>query len=199
MLKLKYSVVTMILLVFFGSANASIITLTNQCSTGNAINGISVTDVTGNAGGASDCWGTFIGNDPGPNGSLTDGLTTWDFISKKDVGGNIEGGDISLALPINNGKDGTWQVQSGLALDSFIIVLKAANSPGWAAYLFDGADAASFNGSWSVAWNKDLSHLSFYGHSGSSELPEPFMFLLMGIGLVAIRVFSKDRLNIFKR
>ena len=39
---------------------------------------------------------------------------------------------------------GCWSFDSDLfQADAFIIVLKAANSPGWAAWLFDGASAAS--------------------------------------------------------
>lgn len=184
-------VVFMILVsVLCGNANASVINLTNQCSSGDSINGISTADVNGNAGGASDCWGTFDGNDGGSGVELTDGITSWDFISKKNVGGGIEGQDIGLTLPINDDRTGSWEFDSGLNFESFIIVLKAASKPGWAAYLFSGSDADSYYGDWSVNWDKDLSHFSVYAKQGSYELPEPFILLLFGAGLISLGLFA---------
>lgn len=174
----------------FGAANASVINLTNKCSTGDSINGISTADVNGNAGGASDCWGTFDGNDGGSGVELTDGTTSWDFISKKNIGGGIEGQDIGLTLPTNDGRTGSWEFDSGLNFESYIIVLKAASKPGWAAYLFSGSDADSYYGDWSVAWDKDLSHFSVYAKEGTYELPEPFALLLFGAGLISFGFFA---------
>ena len=71
----------------------------------------------------------------------------------------------------------------------FIIVLKASNSPGYAAWLFEGDDAASDAGTWLVAWTNengeahDLSHLSIYE---TSEVPVPAAALLFGSGLLGI-------------
>lgn len=176
-------------------SNAGIISLTNQCSTGDSINGISTFDVSGNAGGASDCWGTFDGNDGKSGDLITDGITSWEFISKKNIGGEIEGLDIGLNIPVNNGTSGTWEFDPNNEFDSFVIVLKAANKPGWAAYLFEENDAESYFGEWSIAWGKDLSHFSVYANSSNSDIPEPFFLAVLGIGLVFIWRFTKKPLT----
>ncbi len=174
-------------LSFFSiNANATIIELTNRCSSGDSLHGISVSDVTGNAGSATDCWGTFNGNDRGPGVTLTDGTTSWDFLTKYEVDEDIiEGTDIGLTLAENYGDTGTWSFNPDIELDSFIIVLKAANAPGWAAYQFTGSDASSYYGDWSVAWGRDLSHFSIYAENFYQEIPEPGLLMLFGLGLAA--------------
>jgi hypothetical protein len=81
------------------------------------------------------------------------------------------------------------------SVGEFLIVLKAANTPGFAAWLFDGPNAASSFGDWSVAWNKDLSHLSIYASHTSDEVsvPEPFGLALMVIGLLGLGVTRRSR------
>ena len=142
-----------------------------RCGAGNAINGIQVTDVTGNNGGASECWGTFNGNDPGPSGDGFDiSGTLFDFVAKEDTPGGLSGADIGLSVTPSGGADmGNWSYDSSkFAPSEFLVVLKAANSPGFAAWLFTGADADSDAGDWLVAWTnnnskpRELSHLSIY-------------------------------------
>lgn len=175
----------------------------NSCSSGNSINGISTGDVTGNAGGSSECYGTFDGNDPGPSGDGFDiGGNIFDFISKLDItdgGGTIlDGANIGLSITGAGGSAGTWQYNPALfGASSFLIVLKAANSPGFAAWLFEGADAASSFGAWSVAWTNAsgkppaLSHIAIY--AGEVQVPEPGTAALFGLGLLLLGFANKKK------
>ena len=159
-----------------------------QCSLGNQQNGIAIGDVTGNAGGATDCWGTVNGNDPGPSGDGFDiGGMVFDFIAKEDTPGGLSGMNIGLDVaPDGGAPSGTWEYDpSRFTADSFLIVLKAASSPGYGVWLFDGTDANSFFGDWSVAWGKDLSHLSIYAKD-FHVVPEPATLGLLGLGLALI-------------
>ena len=159
-----------------------------QCSAGNAQNGIAIDDVTGNAGGATDCWGTLDGNNPGPSGDGFDiGGMIFDFIAKEDTPGGLSGAIIGLDVtPDGGAPSGTWEFDPTLfSADAFLIVLKAANSPAYGVWLFDGADADSFSGDWSVAWGKDLSHLTIYAKNGV-VVPEPSTLGLLGAGLLAL-------------
>lgn len=157
-----------------------------QCSLGNQNSGIAVGDVAGNAGGANECWGTLGGNDPGPSGDgfEIDGML-FDFIAKEDTPGGLEGANIGLSVsPSGGALSGTWEYDASLfSADAFLIVLKAANDYG--IWLFDGAAASSSSGDWSVAWNKDLSHLSIYAKD-AIVVPEPSTLGLFGLGLALI-------------
>lgn len=169
---------------------------TTRCGAGNAVNGIQVTDVTGNAGGATECWGTFDGNDPGPSGDGFDiGGVIFDFVAKEDTPGGLEGMDIGLSVtPSGGALTGEWSFDPAkFAADAFLIVLKAANSPGYAVWLFDGADAASSMGEWAVAWERDLSHLSIYASNVRVSVPEPTTLALLGLGLVGIGFARRRR------
>ena len=179
--------------VFSLTAEAVVLDNTFMCSAGTATNGIAVTDVTGNHGGATECWGTLNGNDPGPSGTGFDiGGTIFDFVAKENTPGGLEGADIGLVVLPNGGTatSGTWEFDpSKFAPTEFLVVLKAANSPGYAAWLFEGADADSFSGDWLVAWtNKngktlELSHLSIYA---STVVPVPAAVWLFGSGLIGL-------------
>lgn len=195
----RISIISLGLLALFAMrAEAAPIVLDSsiQCSLGNAINGISVTDVTGNLGGSTDCWGTLNGNDPGPSGDgfEIDGMV-FDFVAKEDTPGGLTGMDIGLSVsPSGGAPSGTWEYDPSLfSADSFLIVLKAASSPGFGAWLFEGADAASFSGDWSVAWGKDLSHLSIYAKDVDTQVPEPATVGLLGLGLVLIGVLRRRK------
>ena len=170
-----------------------------SCSAGNAINGIDVTDVTGNAGGANECWGTFNGNDPGPSGDGFDvGGTIFDFVAKEDTPGGLSGADIGLSVsPTGGASSGTWAYDSSkFAPTEFLIVLKAANNPGFAAWLFDGPEAASDAGTWLVAWTnqygnpRDVCDLSVYA---PAVIPVPAAVWLFGSGLLGLVGIARRR------
>lgn len=177
-----------------GAASAATVALTDstRCGAGNAINGIAVTDVTGNAGGASECWGTFDGNDPGPSGDgFQIGSTIYDFVAKSNIGGALEGADIGLTS--STGTSGTWAFDATKwgagGYGDFIIVLKAASSPGYASWLFTGADAASTFGDWAIAWTTgggkstpDLSHISVYATPAPIPVPAAGLLLITALG-----------------
>jgi hypothetical protein len=167
-----------------------------RCGAGNAVNGISVTDVTGNLGGANECWGTFDGTDPGPAGDgFQIGATVYDFVAKQNTPGDLEGLDIGLDVqPAGGALSGTWSYDPAKFDPSeFLIVLKAANSPGYGAWLFDGAAADSFSGTWLVAWERELSHLSIYAPENGGQVPVPGVLALLGVGLLGIGAIRRQR------
>lgn len=157
---------------------------TTQCSEGNAINGIAVGDVVGNLGGATDCWGTFDGNDPGPNGEIVVDGVAYKYVAKQNTPGDLEGADIGLVVtPSGGAEEGEWSFDSSLFdPNAFLIVLKAANSPGFAVWLFEGDDADSSSGAFEVAWGHDLSHLSIYSRLTTIPIPAAGLLLLGALG-----------------
>lgn len=171
---------------------AMAVALTNQCSTGGAINGISTSDVLGVSGGSTDCFGTFDGNSSGPGSSVESGSDSWDFVSKFEMdGGTTEGTDIGLYAA--GGTSGEWSYDPLAGFDSFLLVLKAAHSPGWSAWLFDGSDAASTSGTWSIAWDRDLSHISLFASTDDVPVPTPGTLALFGLALLALGLAGRRR------
>jgi hypothetical protein len=178
-----------------GGAFADPFALTDsvRCGAGNASNGIAIGDVTGNSGGANECWGAFTGNDPKDDGFSIDGHV-YEFVAKENTPGGLEGDDIGLVVsPSGGALSGTWEfIPGSLGGDPFLIVLKAANNPGFAVWLFDGAAADSFMGNWQVAWNRNLSHLSVY-QGERKEMPVPATPALLGLGLALARIVRRKR------
>jgi len=206
------------------AVQAATVSLTDstRCGAGNASHNISLSDVSGNSGGSSECWGTFDGNDPGPSGDgFSIGSSTYDFITKLDTGipSVLTGTNIGLSLTPDNGtaSSGTWSYDSSLFNPvEFLIVLKAASKPGFAVWLFDGTDADSDSGLWNVAWGNSLSHFGIYASNtpptsgdcsdpdyqvlhtdecGSGDIPEPSIALLLIPGLLGMMSVSNRRRN----
>lgn len=164
-----------------------------SCDAGNSVNDIAVGDVTGNAGNPSDCFGTIDGNDPKNDGIVIGGVS-FNFLTKYAIEDGTEGVDIDLTYDTDFG---TWAYDSQVTLESpWILVLKQASSPGWAAWLFEGSAAASTSGTYSIAWREndpfDLSHMVIYGNRGDL-VPEPGPLGLLGLGIVGLYVARRRR------
>lgn len=169
---------------------------TISCNNGTPTNGISLGDVAGDDGGASDCWGTYDGNNPSQSGSgfVINGIQ-YEYVAKQNTPGSLEGDDIGLTVtPSLGALQGDWSYdENKWNPTSFLIVLKASSKPGFGVWLFSGSDAASHSGTWNVAWGHKLSHLSVYesidgggGGPPTGTAPEPGILLLLASGLIGI-------------
>ena len=78
--------------------------------------------------------------------------------------------------------------------DPFLIVVKKSNDPGYGVWLFDGNDADSFFGTFSIAWtnSNDASHLSIYG-SPAAAIPLPAGGILLLTALGGLGVAARRR------
>jgi hypothetical protein len=152
----------------------------------------SVTDVTGNNGGATECYGAFDGTDNVTDGFLIDGQL-YSFFAKDNIGGEYEGrtGFVLTCGGVEcdgNTGSGEWAFNPTdlLGGSPFLIVLKQQNNPGYAVWQFAGADAASFMGDWTVSWSDGISHASLY------YVPLPGTLLLFAIGLFGLRLSRRS-------
>lgn len=231
-MKFQSIVLTTAALLWMGtSANADPIDLDAfSCSSGNAINGVSLDDVTGNNGGSSECFGTFDGNDPDASGDgIETGGVIFDFVARSDINDNgsqtLEGNDIGLDVYAQDGGScdpgtelsgasslGCWSYDPSLfSADAFIVVLKAANSPGWAAWLFEGAHATSHFGKWAIGWVAnggacdghggtgncaEISHLTIFASNETVTVPEPGTLGLLGLGLVGFALTRRRKTSV---
>lgn len=189
--------------------------------TGVGSSAISTGDLTGNIVGPTDCFGTVSGNDPGPSeDGLMVGTMVFDFIAKVDeVNGSLvhTGANIGLSITGDGGlpaDSGTWSYNSSLfSADAFLIVIKAANSPGFAAWLFDGTSATSDMGTWLIAWIAngdgvgcvqsavdpnnvscpDISHFAIYAKN--ARVPEPATAALFGLGLIGFGLARRRKIK----
>jgi hypothetical protein len=163
-----------------------------------------VSSVTGDNGGSGNCWGAFEGNDPGPGNSLAVNDINYNFISKFDMGDDGATGATSgqgIDWSITGSTEGTWSFDESFLNDigDFLIVLKAANDPGWAAYSFFGDNNDSFSGGYSISWKTGngkntpgLSHIAVYAVD-TVNVPEPATLFLFGAGLVGLGLRKRQK------
>ena len=166
----------------FTAQAAFVLEASLSCNGGTPINGVTLGDVTGDLGGASNCWGTYDGNDPKEDGFDIDG-TIFNYVARDNADEGPEGTDIGLVVGGQGSLSGTWAFDQGAITGDFLIVLKAASAPGYAVWLFEGADADSFSGEWAVAWGHGLSHLTVYE---TPAVPVPAAVWLFGSGLIGL-------------
>lgn len=178
------------------------LTSDNQCNVGANTRLISTSDVTSEGNNADTCFGAYDGNNNfGP--LLWDG-NTWDQIAKLDVdedgGLSQSGNQITLDFGSGGMNSGEWIFSGDTSQwDSFFVVTKAANNPGWAAYFFDEIFAnGDLTGTFSIPWSAgnssdpaDLSHLSLYANS-TFRVPEPATLGLLGLSLLALGLRRKQ-------
>ena len=221
---LKKIIGLLVTLALFGLSQSAFgvpLSLDIMSCTGGTSSAISTGDLTGNNGGPTECFGTFSGNDPGPSGDgLIVGTMVFDFIAKVDEeNGSLvySGANIGLSITGDGGlpaDSGTWSYDSSLfSADAFLIVIKAANSPGFAAWLFDGISATSDMGTWLIAWIAngdgagcvqstvetsniscpDISHLAIYARN--ARVPEPATAALSGLGLIGFGLARRRKIK----
>ena len=183
-----------------GTASADILDLDNEtCERG----AVALNHVTGNAGGATECFGAFDGNDANAYDGYETGGIVYTEYAKQDMPSSLSGASIGLEVLVDDTavcqdddvcNVGTWSFDD-FGAESFLIILKASSSPGFAVWLFSGADAASTSGTWFVAWKNSLSHFAVYTcdrnlnqdcGGGMTSVPEPGTLALLGLGLIGM-------------
>ena len=128
------------------------------------------------------------------------GFNDWEYLSKINLGGNLEGlVDIDLAVTPTS-TTGTltgtfyFNPNTWLLYDNIAIVLKGGSQiisgVKWSAYLLN---TGVYEGCWDYDdGSKDLSHLSVYGTPGT-PVPEPATLLLLGSGLIGLAGIGRKK------
>lgn len=192
------------------------------CSTGQATEGISVTDVTYEGANASDCYGVVAGNlNPSQAESFVNDTSTqpgsvwgggWTHVAKDENGsgsGTFQGLSFTLdASGVNSANSGTWTLtvtdtNGGAPLNlpttlDLVTILKGGNE--LALWFFDDVTVDSSNeGTWRISFlnnggnRPNLSHMDLLVRNGSNEVSEPGGLGLLGLGLAGLAALRRRR------
>lgn len=174
------------------ASQASVIDATAQCSAGTAQYGVDISNVSHNTPGitfANDCFGAFSGNN---DQSLTWNNMTWLEADRWDTDLGASDNDL-LDVNLLTKSIGEWSFSGDTSgWESFFIVTKAANDPGWAAYFFEVGQAATFSGLFTIPWTNasgkppGLSHLAIFAKTSTVTVDEPAALGLFGLGLLGL-------------
>lgn len=186
-------------------ASAAPVNAVSKICPGSSSGGIAIGDVTADGTGALNCYGVFgggrAGNDPGPSGDGIDigGGVVLDFLARYNVGGGSDLNPIGVFAA-----GGAWTFASPVTFDgTWMLVLKQASC--WAGWTFAGGtyEAGTYYVSWGNGRNGQcladyasgtaLSHITIYGVTKPSQVPEPGSLALLGLGLAGLGVARRRR------